>query len=219
MGHCLYYLPGVTSDVDKAFDASGLSDRLNSYSLAPADRGPDDKGGMLLSGDEHNLRYKPDVQTWAGPFNDGRYWVGVWNDSKPGPDDLKRPEQIPGTPVELLDGREWLIPAWRLAPMALTMGMDGEVVQEPLPVCERLQACVQRLGAMLDGKTEAQVDMGEVLGVIADALAVNYRIATDPAQELSVLGLVSTINAQAAVNAILDVEFLDAVGQEGGLQQ
>lgn len=210
MGECLYYLPGIRTDIDTAFIASGLSDRLDRCARTAVDRGPDDKGGMLIAGNGHRLLYKADEQTWAGPFNEGRYWIGLWDDAHPGPVDLARSQQIAGTPVTLLDGNDWLIPAWRMAPMALTMGNNGEVQQEPLPLRLRLHSRIEQIAALFESSkdTTVEFDLAELLRIIADVLSVNYRTGTDPAEELTILRLVSTDNFREIVNAVLDIEFL-----------
>ena len=216
MGECLYFLPGVQANVGRAFDESGLADRFDGqeFSRAGWENGPGDQSGIAINRGGHKLLYKPDVQVWAGPFNDGKYWVGFYTEDRPGPNDLRRPHQIDGTLVELLDGREWLIPAWRLAPMALTMGMDRQVIHEPLPLRLRLEKHFHRLVEISRG--QAEVEWPELMVIAADVLSVNYRIGTDPAQELSMLRLISTENVKALVTAILDLAFWNTVAEDTG---
>lgn len=216
MGDCLYFLPGIEADVGKAFAESGLADRLakDGFARAGWEEGPDGQSGLAISLTGNGLIYKPAAQTWRGPFNDKKLWVGIYTDDPPGPDDLQRPQQIDGTPVELLDGREWLIPAWRLAPMALTMGMDGQVVHEPLPLRLRLEKHVNRIVEISQGKMEVGVEWSEIVAVAADVLSVNHRISRDPAQELSLLRLISTENVKALFSAVLDLEFWNTMAEE-----
>lgn len=58
--------------------------------------------------------YFPDQQTWRKlPTVEGRpeLWVGYWNDAKPGPSDLERPNMLPGeVAMTLGDGKQWVIP-------------------------------------------------------------------------------------------------------------
>lgn len=74
--------------------------------------------------------YRPNQQTWlpAVPSPDGRpakrYWAGLWNDSPPTPDQLARKRQYDGTPVELGDGNEWLIPSAALMPRDCRLDQD-----------------------------------------------------------------------------------------------
>lgn len=219
MGEFLYYLPGVRANIDKAFEASGLRDRLDAFPHTAWDTGPGDKSGIVISQSGHRHIYKADKQTWAGPFND-RYWIGFQNDDRPGPADLRRPQQVDGTEVLLLDDASWLIPSWRLAPMALTMGTDGAVSQKPLPVGVRLQARFDQIRARFEDRdTEIVFDWAELLRIIADVLSINYRMGTDPAQELSMLELVSTGNYETLVNAVLDMEFLKTLAAEAGTKK
>lgn len=214
MSQCIYYIPRTTVNIDKVIAELGLPDRLTSFGSASVDVGPGGKPGILLSFDGHGLLHQPDKQTWVGPFNDGRLWVGVWNDRRPGPNDLKRPEQSAGTRVKLLDGNEWLIPTWRAAPVALTIAPDGTIGQEPLALRKRLAARIEQIANLFEEDATAEIDLAELLGIIADVLSVNYRIGTDPAQELSLLRLVSTVNFKAIVDAVLDMEFLKTMAQE-----
>lgn len=41
-------------------------------------------------------------------------YIGYWRDSPPGPDDLKRSNQLGGYLLKLADGRQWMIPVVRL---------------------------------------------------------------------------------------------------------
>lgn len=209
---CIYYLPGGKSQPKAAFASAELSDRIDGNARASCEQGPDGKGGILTSQDGHGLQWQPKEQTWAGPFNDGKYWIGFWNDRRPTPEDLRRPNQISGSKVELLDGRKWLIPAARNAPMAMVLN-NGKVEFEPLAIHRRLWGHIQTLSESLEGDA-FKIDHVQIMEIVADAIATNYRISRDPREEVTLLKLISTANFQAITNALLDTEFFATMASD-----
>lgn len=80
-------------------------------------RGLDGKAGYIFADPNRHtesIGYFPDRQTWRKlPKVEGRpeLWVGYWNEAKPGPGDLERPNQVPGEMVVTLgDGNQWMVP-------------------------------------------------------------------------------------------------------------
>ena len=212
MGQFLYFLPGVASDVEAAMAAAGLSDRVDGKSTSGCQAGPGGTSGMLISGTGGRNLYRADDQTWAGPFNDGKLWIGFWTDDRPTPNDLKRPSQVDGSAVTLNDGAPWLIPTATAAPFVMTV-RDGEVHYEALALAERLWAHVEKIKGVFKDSTVSLTDL-ELLEIIADALAVNYRVSADPAQEVTLLKLCSTENFKLVTNAILDVALFDMAARD-----
>ena len=129
MAHFLIYLPGKqTADPQFLVDA-GLSDLADGHSMTPV-RGPDNKGGMLVSWDkrfewEAGWVWKP-----AKPFDGmeaGRYWYAMKEGSPPTPRELQRPYRKQGQSTLLDDGHEWVIPYAQELPSNLQLADDGSL--------------------------------------------------------------------------------------------
>ena len=81
------------------------------------------------------IGYYPDAQTWHQvdrPAGEPELYVGWYTDQPPTPADLLRAEPLPGVPVKLGDGREWLVPVlqeWR--------GDDDPMCRLPCPLTRR----------------------------------------------------------------------------------
>jgi hypothetical protein len=79
--------------------------------------GPAGRGGTVLADSAQipadRCRYEPSSQRWEPCGVEGLH-VGLWtNQREPMPIDLARPDQFPGHPVRLVDGRDWLAPVAR----------------------------------------------------------------------------------------------------------
>lgn len=66
--------------------------------------------------DEGRIKMDMDAQVWRKMPRPGQedVYIGYWKDSPPGPDDLKRANQLGGYQLKLADGKQWLIPVVRL---------------------------------------------------------------------------------------------------------
>lgn len=113
----LIYIPGQhDGTVKELFAQLGLSEIENGIDVI-ASEGPDGQRGKLcgwLSSTQNQLLYKPEAQTWipsakSGDRESGAYWVGVWNDSPPTEEDLRKPNHRRGSFVKLGDGDRWSI--------------------------------------------------------------------------------------------------------------
>ena len=117
MAAFLYYIPhGSTGIKFEELQMLGLGyafgKELNRRDIKG---GPDRGDGVLFSDGERMpselLGYFGDRQTWrkiAGLSKDA--WVGFYDDQRPAPEDLLRPDPLPGHAIELMDGRKWQIP-------------------------------------------------------------------------------------------------------------
>jgi len=217
MGQVLYFMASEESGFPQAIKAVGLDDRLSDNVTRQPATGPEGKQGLILvHGSGTKLAYKPDEQTWAGPFAEGRLWIGFWTNDRPTPADLERGDLMPANEVTSADGSAWKMPIARFAPRAMLV-KDGKLTFEPGGMWERLWAHVEKLveNSVYNGsedKTSIEVDLLRALEIIADALSINYRISSDPAQELSLLRVVSTHDHGAFIRAFMDS---DAIEQEG----
>lgn len=147
-------------------------------------------------------RYDADGQEWVKLAGDGgeEVWVGVWLDDLPGPEDLRRGDRefLAGPEVELGDGRAWTIPRLRLAtgqsglPSALSVGPEGEVEEVPLRRYRELCRRGERVWAFLmhvmqDAAPVEGFSDAEMLELLVDLLAVNYRLGMEEARLLELL--------------------------------
>lgn len=119
MAGFLYFLSGDTRamTVDRArklglgyaFPA-GLTTRETTHNS------PSKTAGVVFADPKRvdDVGYFADRQTWRKlPTVEGRpeLWVGYFNDAKPGPEDLRRANGLPGeVAMTLGDGNRWLIP-------------------------------------------------------------------------------------------------------------
>jgi len=183
----LFYRPGARVAKDMDLDGLGLRgavDTRGGPAFSTVHRnGPDGgAGGIAVGGPAARcprLGYYPEEQTWCG-CADGAYWVGYETSRRPTPEDLARPEQVDGYPVELLDGQEWLVPVARVFPHGtclphrLSLGVHGEVLKELLP---EFVAISRRAEEVFDALAESgryTQDWAEALALASEVLAVNY---------------------------------------------
>lgn len=197
--------------------------------------GPGGQSGMLLAAQGVELEYRPDKQTWRRlPIADCRLsiangessksvWVGMWNDKRPGPEELARSSQLRGHEVRLADGQMWHVPAARrvvsgtggpIAACALPHGRDvddsGRWTQRRLlPAYEDLWQAATRFWDCFVGAAQSTADTAvaptledELLYAWATrALATNYRVS---AVELAMLGVLDDRNVIEVLKALID---------------
>lgn len=225
MHQFVYFIPNVVfndeNQQEQIIASAGLSDRFpGGRAGRMAGKGPNDKPGFFFARDSTCCSYKPDLQTWSGPFGPGGYWIGYRTDAPPGPEDLARDKQFKGHWVELADGNGWLIPAASMAPCTMVM-KDGAVEMKPQAMRQKLWAIVEEnrdlfWGTEKDGKYEPGegIEGPKVMGIAAILLGANYLISRSPEEELSVLGLISTENNEEVIQALFDMPNLLARAQK-----
>jgi hypothetical protein len=133
----LIYIPGARGADPAQLDKVGLEipDMHDGASSVDVTAGPDGGRGVLFhwpnaAEPECNPLpgYFPDLQEWTpakprgGQLAAGRFWLGREKDKPVEPESLLRKKILKGTPLTLLDGQEWLIPAAPLMPQ--TVGED-----------------------------------------------------------------------------------------------
>lgn len=209
----LYYIPGNKTGVstDKSFDRvireTGLEYLRDTTPRTGhvENNGPDGgagcifwcmpKGRQVKETDNRRLGYYADKQTWR-PHPDGKYWIGWYTDAPPGPDDLRRPEFIAGTPERLGDGNEWVFPlGYSILPdgyasnIPSTLGLDdkGNDRHEPLPYYSGLAAlCDEALEQIMQFEADRTYRFAYdfLYRVTFGALAINYRLDVFAAKAL-----------------------------------
>lgn len=210
MAGFVYYIPNVTrrpSYDDLRAAGLGYAFELGRGLVAtPVARGPgaDASPGIVVA-DTHRvatefLGYWPERQTWT-PIPDSAAWCGFANEARPAPEDLSRPERIPGHLVELRDGHRWEIPVVRgiaevdgaivpYCPLPRRLGVDASGKFAPgelLPEHERL---VRGVLGYYDAVREAAADGTYRFAfeddVVVDLLQANYVLGR---AEIVALGL------------------------------
>lgn len=160
----------------------GLADHAAAADSKPIGDGPDATGGILFGWLKPRVpfQFAPDLQTWtpAAASEDlpaGRFWVGVWNDSPPTPEDLRRPGRDAwGEPV-ILAGEEWRLPPIDLLPKRIVQFEDGRTGLVPQPQFSQLHADRESWLARLAGP-EQMVSWIALARLVTQCLAINYRI-------------------------------------------
>lgn len=97
----------------------GYAFTANPENSAVSGKSPNGKSGNVFADStRQNGRragYYAEQQTWRKLPNVERrpeLWVGYWNDAKPTPEDLQRPEMIDGAAtIRFADGNDWSIPS------------------------------------------------------------------------------------------------------------
>jgi hypothetical protein len=202
----LVFLPDFEgTDVAAELTARGLGDLLDS-SMAPLPtpcrKGPNGRPGLLVTFHPgHTPReYDADSQTWMqappdGDLKRGRYWLGYVTAAKPRPEEFQRPTLIDGEPVELCDGRVWVIPCSEFAPKRLTRDpATGAEIKVPE---DRYRVWVDWTNALygvfvsrefhLLVENTGQITIPNGLAYAALTLSQNYRVNTDVVDLLQLL--------------------------------
>jgi len=148
-------------------------------------------------------------------------WVGFDPEALPKPEELARDRQIQGHQVRLADGQQWNVPVARsisgesYLPQRLRWNGEnwfpGGVTEKYEQLFE--QAC--RLWDVLVNASEETVTLTDECGVVAMALAVNYRVGPG---EISVLGLLDTQSEVRAVKALVDWPALEVLKKKLALE-
>lgn len=167
--------------------------------------GPDGGAGKLVYFDSR--RFVPGQVTsveqanWLpaakdGDQAEGRYWVGVSKERKPGPDELERASQCDGPKVALLDGNAWTIPVADYLPKRLTINRStGKQEDKPLDEhCEFIARTNDMFRHLISDEFQHRVQE-ELLAVVPDglvyaslALGKNYRVNLDLVDALGLIG-------------------------------
>jgi hypothetical protein len=169
-------------------------------------------------GERAQITYRENVQEWRQAPG-GKWWVGFERECPPRPQDLARPVQLPGHPVELGDGNTWLVPVarryqpsgkWRCA-LDRTREIDGEGAWCMGPVVAKHAALweyAERLQAFFEKQPGAEITGQEEANRTVDVLAANYRVGTC---EVTVLRLLTNAAIVGVVDALLDRPGLKAI--------
>lgn len=236
------YVPqrrGEASSVLRSVGADwALDPSVTAMGLDVIEGGPDGGGGLLVYFDRRG-RLEPanvlaaidlEAQEWqpAAPTGDlpaGRYWLGVWKSQRPGPEDLQREEHADGIPLELRDGRQWVVPIADYLPKMLRLNRaTGQQEERP---SERHAEFIRRANELFrlligDGFQESvekhlRVVIPDGLRFAADALAINYRVNLDLLDMLAADGIVGEWEAVKIAAVATGVELLASTEKKSAL--
>lgn len=232
-----YFIPEAERASVDLFSQYGLAQSLGQtgWIQRHCTGGPDDKPGVFLvrqASCADRPGYFPDEQSWQKCANG----LGIgWDRSRrPPPEELKRPNQVGGHKVRLLDGHQWLMPVLRstlrgsMLPHGLVMDAAGKWSRRPLKVYAALHDQAESLWSRFQWEIEArnadeqQVEQpkrpqGAMLvedlpGFAVRCLSVNYHVAD---WEVSAMGLLSDQLVYEICEAAMDipaiVEVLEAM--------
>jgi hypothetical protein len=160
-------------------------------------------------------------------------WLGYDAADPPGPEHLVRDEPIEGHPVTLADGHSWTVPIIRSVmhgsqlPQQLVLDERGQWTATPLEIYARHEADAERIWQHVMAEAEAEadehgeqleqpepIDFDELMRIVIDTLAINYRIDKTI---VSALGLLTTDHPWRIARAMIDWPSLLAVAEQGAL--
>lgn len=206
----LYYIAGGASKAD--LKNLGLAHLIDASLAVTSVTGFEDGSAGTLLSEDATSGYNPTTQTWQ---NRGKYWLGFHTDNPPLPHDLARADMIDGHKVKLEKDWEVTVPLARRFPMgtalpvALLIGVDGELITKPLPRFAALSAGADKIFDTL-AMAEGSIQYTELFAIIAQALAVNYCVSV---AELSVLEVITTSNIVTLAEALIDMPTLRDYGK------
>ena len=191
--------------VEERLSAVGLADHADGadsiHCAGPAGT------GQLFAWRKNSLQpmhYNANEQTWVaaaknGDRPEGRYWVGVFKDSPPTPQDVQRPGQLHGLGIELGDGAKWRIPVPHALPHDLILQSDGSMKHEPKERYQSISIEADEWRGRLKAD-QLPVDYEELYAFCVRCLSLNYRM---PPELPSLLRLIDTANVKHVIFAAL----------------
>lgn len=227
-GYLLYYMEGFRAidpgTAKTRLEGTGLCEVLPMGDFAYCEHagGPEDMGAGVCFASipaqvlaemkgEPQIQYAPKTQVWV---RHGNFAVGYWDDDrKPGPQDLIRPDAVPGYSTTLEDGNDWNVPLVRLAnggtwlPQAMKRNAAGIVeyarLRKHKGICEATEEVYQTICDMLDsGESERNMDELRIFDIAEQALMLNYHVG--PA-EIALLDLFTSKNVASVVRLLADL--------------
>jgi hypothetical protein len=230
MADFLYFLPNENAINQTKLADAGLA---HAFEATPARgavaSGPDGTPGLLLSQKAEKVGFSPENQTWRR-FPRGTAWVGFWNDEPPTPAELIRKSAISGHALELLDGREWIVPVtrrWRkegdelrftvALPRPLVLNSEGEWISgDVVPAYRQLweigAAWLEKIGDAAPTGSALKLDTeADVIEAAVAALAANYRVSR---HEVAALELLSLDAAHLVLDYLVDFPGLEEISKK-----
>lgn len=202
MSQPVYFLPRVQWQRGQSLSVTrsiireaGLADIFSDVSedhvaFASIDsRGPSGSSGTVIAYVDNRepprrFGYFPEQQEWTAVGDGAQLWIGVDKDSRPNPDSLKRRQQYDGWPVELSDGKTYIIPVVRrpdgstCLPTDMIFDAAGKL-QEPIkPAYQTHWEASKEIAAWIPSLvtgTLGEIDKVKALRLAIQAFGLNYR--------------------------------------------
>jgi hypothetical protein len=186
--------------------------------------------GSIPEGEESAYAHHDEAkQTWLKCAG-GKFWIGYWNDRKPGPEQLSRPFRYGGYNVTLGDGNRWCIPVAHLLSGSTTFAVkrtldengnwvDGGVEDKFADLCARAARLIQP-SEKDDDKLEDEFEDQFIDQLACDAIAANHYVGK---WEAALLELMTNLNvdnimADSILGALVDMPSrLDALKKNAEL--
>lgn len=229
MSGFLYFVPNRRLTSKSELHSVGLDRVVDSPGFADiAANGPGGTSGTVII-DRHggmNPIIQLEHQVWnavaSADSGEPRFWVGHFREDRPTQDSLVRDAVLPGQPVTLLDGKEWVIPVlreWRLAddgseivastqlPRMISCDEQGRVCKgnvrsEYRSIWERSwDFHVSAFSQLMAEDDEVEMPLVDMYGLAVDILNLNYRVMGPEVRDLEIL---STDEAQEIIRTALD---------------
>lgn len=204
--HYQVYIPKA-ADVQFELTKVGLADHVPNAEVLPVGDGPDGQGGAIFSwlneGKPRRMHFSAKDSDWV-PAPDKRYWVGLWKDECPQPEDLVRAHDA-GRRMPLGDGHTWLVPAVDAAEREMIVDAEG---RRTFAIPKRFESLQKRqihwrewvLNRVTGGNFTVREEIyWQWFDLAVDALRLNYRITPEV---VAALRLFNTSNVIATFNAI-----------------
>ena len=184
----------------EAMESVGLGELAHGVDVLPSD-GPDGGGVMIgwLDSTNADARYLPDEQTWVPASTQwggelGRYWVGLWNDSPPTENELRRPDHRRGAQIKLGNGEHWSVATPNTIQHFPHFDAEGKLAQVPDAQFNWLTTDLDKFKASRITQNEddptsvfVSFDFEEDFDFICRLLQVNYRVTPEVIAQMKLL--------------------------------
>jgi len=226
MARFIYFIPGLDRQpLDSDLDKAGLSHLIGTWKDYVGSTGPTDKGGAIIGGfykvqNGVLIGYYKERQTWQ-EFNDGKFWIGYQNDSKPKSEDLEKEDMLIGYEASLADGNKWMIPVARrfesgcVLPQSLFLDgagvLRGEILDKFVIFSKQAEDIFDDFACDMEKEKDykAKVDtLGYMFKIATEALSINYYVSK---WEISILRLLTTENSSRINLLIIDFPSLKSI--------
>jgi hypothetical protein len=234
MAHYSIFIPNVKGSNPEYLQQVGLGELLREGESAPSAvecfRGPDNLPGMVFGwpigvGKSVPLGNFPQIK-WT-PNHDSKFWIGVDPENPPQPIDLIRHVTVIGSQVTLGDGFTWNLPTLSRLPSSYALNRQGELTQIVKDQFKRLYDSslsivteILRQFDMIEVVREKRPDLQEYaipvsvqdgLKLVADSLAINYRLTFEIA---IILGMFDQSSAARALVELVELRELRLVSEQ-----
>ena len=204
MARIQVYIPHeiAGSDVkpEDALKQVGLEYMSRGADVFECPQGPDGKlGRRFVWLDQLCMRgadYKPDEQTWIpaaqrNGLGSDRYWVGIWDDSPPTEEELRRPDHRKGKFVKLGNKASWLITTPQTLDRVARLKRDGSIqwcVDEAFNWLVTGLEKIEADSVIRDGDTEViAFDLEREFWFACELMQINYRVTPEVCSHLGLI--------------------------------